>query len=471
MLPLGYRPDAFAGQIGHQFHRVVAAAPAVYLAFRSASSASSGTTTVTCNKPTGTVSGDVLIASWASRADITDGNMTLPSGWVKATYLDADTPTIKVAYKVCGGSEPSTYDFVANTTIAHSVAISCYSGVNNVTPLDATPTTNSGTSGTTMTATGITTVTNGAMTIACFANAVVTSTAITDPTDMDERVAVTAQCRNTMSDGIKINAGTSQNKVATQGATARWVAVLLALRPANADAPAADVTLTISGTPLFTSKFVPGVSFVKNPVYFNTAGWNNAKVALGNSVGAFNLHLMNFGMGDPWTLNDLNSWEDGSVTVPAPAAPNRLTGANNRVSGAIAKMQEIRTTDPEAEFIFTVYNLPWWMKGILQNNAVSLYPIPVIASPTWDTFTDQGRPMYQNLAYMRLLITEAAKLVMAAPYNVRWFQIWNEAKGFFNNRDDIGQKYEMDFLSGDTSDGIVTCISSACAHCLTPPTS
>jgi hypothetical protein len=63
--------------------------------------------------------------------------------------------------------------------------------------------------------------------------------------------------------------------------------------------------------------------------------------------------------------------------------------------------------------------------------------------------------MYQNLAYMRLLITEAAKLVMAAPYNVRWFQIWNEAKGFFNNRDDIGQKYEMDFLSGDTSDGIV----------------
>ena len=428
----------------------------IYARFKSASNNSSGTQTCIVNKPAGTVSGDVLVASWASRADITDVAMVLPSGWVKAAYLDADTPTIKVAYKVCGGSEPATYTFDAGSTVAHSVAISRYAGVDNSTPMDATATTNSGTSGTTMTAPSITTVTTNAMLVCCFANAVVSSTAITDPSDMDERNAVTSQCRNTMSDALQAAAGASGTKIATQGATARWVAATVALRPAVVvGAPGADVTITIGGSPLLTSKFMPGVSFVKNPVFFNTAGWNNAKVALANSLGIANLHLMNFGMGDPWTLNNPTGWEDGVVTVPAPSTPNRLTGANNRVAGAIAKMQEMRTTNPDMEFMFTLYNYPWWQKGILANNATSVYPIPIAASPDYDSFTDQGRIMYQNLAYFKLLTKEAAKIVMAAPYNVRWFQVWNEAKGFFNNREDISQKYEMDFLPGDTANGKV----------------
>lgn len=92
-------------------------------------------------KPAGTVSGDVMLAflladgvnspaSWATR---------LPAGWT-VVQEDLDTNAFRfhgcIAYKVAGGSEPSTYGFTFGTQSGCGVIIS-YSGVDNTTPIHA----------------------------------------------------------------------------------------------------------------------------------------------------------------------------------------------------------------------------------------------------------------------------------------------------------------------------------------------
>lgn len=72
-----------------------------------------GSATVTINKPTGTAAGDVLIFAGVNN----DGSRTLslPSGW--ASLAETKTTTAPgtgfwCAWKLAGGSEPASYDFV-----------------------------------------------------------------------------------------------------------------------------------------------------------------------------------------------------------------------------------------------------------------------------------------------------------------------------------------------------------------------
>lgn len=102
------------------------------------SSASSGSFTV--NKPTGVQSGDVLIVFGASNKGAWD---TLPSGF---TQIDVSTDATFTNnyrayawYKVCGGSEPSSYSF-GSTTAAGSGApmvatMTAWRGVLNSSPI------------------------------------------------------------------------------------------------------------------------------------------------------------------------------------------------------------------------------------------------------------------------------------------------------------------------------------------------
>jgi hypothetical protein len=134
-----------------------------------------------------------------------------------------------------------------------------------------------------------------------------------------------------------------------------------------------------------------------------------------------------------------STWTPGDT--PNPTTPNQLNdGTQNCLATALAKMREIHATDP---ITLTLYGAPWWMKGRLQAGGSTIpctYPA--------DQFTDQGRVMTQYLPHWKILVTEACKLAMAAPYNVRWFQCWNELKGYYTNRDDIGQLWEWDYYAG-----------------------
>jgi hypothetical protein len=101
-----------------------------------------------CAKPTGVVSGDVLVALLGNynAAAVTSWTST---GWtVLTTQAERGGPggsdlNCAVMYKVAGGSEPSSYTFSQTGSFGNvNVIIVAYSGVDNSTPFDSSFTSN-----------------------------------------------------------------------------------------------------------------------------------------------------------------------------------------------------------------------------------------------------------------------------------------------------------------------------------------
>ncbi len=92
------------------------------------------TTTLTITKPTGTASGDVLIASISvdTGSSIT---ITPPTGWTLVTRQNLTTTVGQgVYYKVAGGSEPTSYAWTLTSCICAGT-MQAYSGVDNNNPI------------------------------------------------------------------------------------------------------------------------------------------------------------------------------------------------------------------------------------------------------------------------------------------------------------------------------------------------
>ena len=107
-------------------------------AFRSASSAgvTSGVLSLSVSKPTGTVQGDVMIASVAIRPSTAT---VTASGWTLIRRIDnssGNANSLAVYYKVAGASEPASYSFTFNTSTGAVGGIRTFSGINSTTPVD-----------------------------------------------------------------------------------------------------------------------------------------------------------------------------------------------------------------------------------------------------------------------------------------------------------------------------------------------
>ena len=93
------------------------------------------TTTVVVNKPTGTLSGHVMVAAIYASGGQT---ITPPSGWtLQASETGSTSNRIWVYTRVAGGSEPSSYTWTLSATGKNAGWIGTYSGVDTPTPLDA----------------------------------------------------------------------------------------------------------------------------------------------------------------------------------------------------------------------------------------------------------------------------------------------------------------------------------------------
>ena len=80
-----------------------------------------GTSSLTAvvNKPTGTVSGDLIVAAIGIADDVGTLTITPPSGWTSQTdlaYAAGGAQHLAVFTKTAGGSEPSTYSFTLSGT-------------------------------------------------------------------------------------------------------------------------------------------------------------------------------------------------------------------------------------------------------------------------------------------------------------------------------------------------------------------
>lgn len=84
-------------------------------------------TTATCNKPSGTTEGDLMVAIINCNSNTT---ITAPSGWNVIDEDDgiASTATVLIYYKIAGASEASSYDWTWSGNTRWGVAIATFSG-------------------------------------------------------------------------------------------------------------------------------------------------------------------------------------------------------------------------------------------------------------------------------------------------------------------------------------------------------
>jgi hypothetical protein len=147
-------------------------APPTGITIVDATTSSGASTALSCTKPAGTTTGDVVIAIVNMNSDLTvsdnNGGTPFTKDFHSANY---GTAGINVFSRYAGGSEPSTYNFTASAS-GDRFGIECitFRGVDATNKYDVTPATanfsyTGGAGGTTATSTAITTVTNGAMVV------------------------------------------------------------------------------------------------------------------------------------------------------------------------------------------------------------------------------------------------------------------------------------------------------------------
>lgn len=93
------------------------------ITFVASSTASTNGASITVDKPTGTQSGDIMIAVMGGDIDAT---WTGDTDWTEVGELGAALPGMRVAYKVAGGSEGSTYTFTPSKSDDMAAAILTY---------------------------------------------------------------------------------------------------------------------------------------------------------------------------------------------------------------------------------------------------------------------------------------------------------------------------------------------------------
>jgi Tfp pilus assembly protein PilV len=231
------------------------------IAFRSAASAvTAGGTSVTVTTPSGTTSGDVLLA--AIMID-SNGSIPTPSGWT-LIRTDAANTTVRLGlfYKVAGSSEPASYTFSGLPTNSYVVSgINAYSGVDTSSPIDVSGS-STGTSATASAPSLTTTQTNTQLVAFWAAQKQVLST----DASMTARWNTFTGTGNGIGENIRMAGAASGVAVATAGATGAktatvatstdWVGSAVALRHGSTTAAAGtetaagvSVTAASAGTP------------------------------------------------------------------------------------------------------------------------------------------------------------------------------------------------------------------------------
>lgn len=313
------------------------------IAQRGTATTGSGTTSLTINKPTGVVSGDIMIVNIAN--DNNNGAASL-SGW---TLIDSKNPdgSVSLLYKIAGGSEPSSYAFsVAGSPSVGSIV--AFSGVDNATPFDvANGAFTTGGSGTSITASSKTTVSSN-VAVVMFAGTTANNasannwsgwTTATSPGALTELYdnANGAAASVGAAWAIKASAGSTGTGSATSVTNGGWGGILIALRPGVAGPPAATLT------PSATQNILVGGSVNFTATASNYAGsgnytytWNAAGATIPGSnpntiAAASDSKSLTYAVAGTYTVNvtiarsgagTLTTNTTTVVVTTAPASPN-----------------------------------------------------------------------------------------------------------------------------------------------------
>jgi len=310
--------------------------------FRAGSSTTytSRTTVTTVAKPTGTADGDVMVATFlgaaASAANIA---ITVPAGW---TQIGTTTTVTQPGGSFFGklwvlwkraSSEGTTYDFLHANTLSTQVSISSYSGCLAFgSPIDVFSQA-SGNSGSTATATGVTTTTANTKLIYTGHNW--DGTALDPPTGMTELFDSVVYS----ADESRVVAGATGARTQTLDSDNPWQAYLVALKGGSAftsyGVTAVSGIYTIVGTTVTTGRALivaaGSYTIAGVPVTLRGRG-RNLDAAAGSYVLTGTAATLRAGHNidaDPgsYTLNGVPVALVGSIPAPAPSGMSVWTGS------------------------------------------------------------------------------------------------------------------------------------------------
>ena len=204
---------------------------------RAAASANNGAggSSLTINVPTGTASGDVMLAHVVVR---TAGNaMAAPAGWNMVLRQDTSSAVATATYvKVAGAAEPASYSWSFGTAGEASGGIASYVGVNTSAPIDASHAQYNN-SVSNVDNSGVTTTVANDMLV--YAVGIVTATTVNVPTGFTQewRTASNTSTTSEMSQELLASAGATGTIHGTLSSATSNITYLIALRSAGAASP------------------------------------------------------------------------------------------------------------------------------------------------------------------------------------------------------------------------------------------
>jgi len=220
-------------------------------------------TAISITKPTGVVSGDLLIVWIAvnnTATSIVDNNGSTPFTTIDMTNVSTVFVTY-AGYRVAGSSEPASYAFTSNASAAWGITMVRYTGVDTSNPLDVASIRNFNTNPSFVSdCDSLTTVTNGAW-VLCLAHVDSGAAAISSgPSGYTGRVIDPSSNRDTVIyDKEMATAGASGAAQVTWNEDDDTVGISIALRPAGAGGGGATLK-TVDGVSLASVKTIDGVA-------------------------------------------------------------------------------------------------------------------------------------------------------------------------------------------------------------------
>ena len=200
---------------------------------------------------------------------------------------------------------------------------------------------------------------------------------------------------------------------------------ILILSPLKTLIPPVNVDIDLSSA-ITTSRFSTGLTLVDNTLNYP---WGNNYLSAVNNVKSLMKHalryvdtpIMGWGVDDPWP-------------DPSQAEPGNWRSLDNR-------LQQIVETG--AIPVITLNEAPWWMKGQLQSDGTTRL---IAQSEEWSDVAYAARILDNEMGAWLHLVQRIAERYMVVPYNVRYFQVWNELKGYY---DPITNAYDYTTSAGD----------------------
>ena len=165
-------------------------------------------------------------------------------------------------------------------------------------------------------------------------------------------------------------------------------------------------------SPSGTSQFAPGITHIDSSLNYpwnnnDSRAISNVKSLIRQGISYQNTHIMAWGAPDPWP-------------DPSQTEPGNWSYLDARLH---------LTLDTGGTPVITLSEAPWWMKGQLQPDGTTRL---LRSSDEWSDIAYSSRVLDNKMNAWLHLVQRVAERYMVAPYNVRYFQVWNELKGYYN---------------------------------------